>query len=76
MMYETTDAQHLRLKDGRYVSASLKLLIYYTIANSSLLQISISGMPVVRHVATWEALVGLATPNKALRPPKLKYETQ
>jgi len=26
MMYETTDAQHLRLKDGRYVSSSLKLL--------------------------------------------------
>jgi len=44
MMYKTTDSQHLKLKQGRYVSVSLKLL-----HNSNLLQISISasGMPVI-----------------------------
>jgi len=42
IMYKTADSQHLKLKMGRYVSASLKLSAC-TIANSNLLQISISG---------------------------------
>jgi len=41
MLHETTDSQHRKMKKGRYVSASLKLL-----NNSNLLQISTSAMPV------------------------------
>jgi len=43
IMYKTTDSQHLKLKMGRYFSASLKLLVCTT-ANSNLLQISVSGI--------------------------------
>jgi len=40
IMYKTTDSQHLKLKMGRYFSASLKLLACPT-TNSNLLQICI-----------------------------------
>jgi len=40
MLCKTTDSQYLKLKKGRKVNASLKLL-----HNNHLLQISISGMP-------------------------------
>jgi len=44
MMYETTDLQHLKPKKGRSVCH----WNYYTIADSILLQITISGKPVVK----------------------------
>jgi len=43
-MYGTTDLQHLKLAKGRSVSVLLKLLHK---ADSNLLQITISGKPVV-----------------------------
>jgi len=41
MLHKTTDSQHRKMKQGRYVSGSLKLL-----HNSNILQIAISGIPV------------------------------